>query len=92
MTRSELVEALAAKKRIPLSQADRIIDEIFESMAKTLVAGGRIEIRGFGSIENREYNGRSGRNPRTGEMVTVKPKKSPFFKVGKELRERLMEG
>jgi integration host factor subunit beta len=58
-------------------------------MAETLIAGDRIEIRGFGSFEVREYNGYSGRNPKTGDLVAIKPKKSPFFKVGKELKERI---
>lgn len=91
MTKSELVEELAAKKNISLAQADRIIGEIFDYMGDTLVAGGRIEVRGFGSLVNREYGSYTGRNPKTKEPVTVKPKKSPFFKVGKELKERLMD-
>ena len=90
MTKSELIEVLAAKKDIPTAAAERVINEIFGSMAETLVAGDRIEVRGFGTFENREYDGYTGRNPMTGEMVTVKPKKSPFFKVGKELKERVM--
>ena len=61
-------------------------------MADTLVAGDRIEIRGFGSFEIREYEGYSGRNPKTGLEVSVGPKKTPFFKVGKELKERIMAG
>ncbi len=65
--------------------------EIFGSMAETLIAGGRIEIRGFGSFDVREYEGYTARNPKTGAEVTVKPKKSPFFKCGKELKERIME-
>lgn len=90
MTKSELIEVLAAKKDIPTAAAERVINEIFGSMAETLVAGDRIEVRGFGTFENREYEGYTGRNPKTGEIVTVKPKKSPFFKVGKELKERVM--
>ncbi|MEI6306076.1 MAG: HU family DNA-binding protein [Deltaproteobacteria bacterium] len=90
MTKSELIEVLAAKKDIPTAAAERVINEIFGSMAETLVAGDRIEVRGFGTFENREYDGYTGRNPKTGEIVTVKPKKSPFFKVGKELKERVM--
>jgi integration host factor subunit beta len=60
-------------------------------MTDTLVAGGRIEIRGFGSFEIRSFDGYSGRNPKTGKLVNVKPKKSPFFKVGKELRVRIYQ-
>lgn len=56
-------------------------------MAETLVNGGNVEIRGFGSFTVREYKSYDGKNPKTGEVVKVKPKKLPFFKVGKELRE-----
>jgi len=91
MTKSELIETFATKMFMPMQQADRIIDEIFDSMANALISGDRIEVRGFGSFENREYDARDGRNPKTGEVVTVKPKKSPFFKVGKELKERILE-
>ena len=89
MTRSELVEQLSVKKNISIVVADKIIQEIFGSMSETLISGNRIEVRGFGTFENREYDGRTGRNPKTGEKVIVKPKKSPFFKVGKELKKRI---
>ena len=92
MTKSELIEAFATKKIMPLYQADRIIDEIINCMTNALISGDRIEVRGFGSFENREYIARDGRNPKTGEVVTLKPRKSPFFKVGKELKERIMKG
>ena len=90
MTKSELIEQLAQNKFISVRAAEWVIQEIFDSMADTLVAGDRIEIRGFGSFEIREYEGYSGRNPKTGLEVSVKPKKTPFFKVGKELKERIM--
>jgi len=90
MTKSELIEVLAEKKGIPIATAERTINEIFGSMAETLAAGGRIEVRGFGTFENREYDARQGRNPKTGEMVTVESKKKPFFKVGRELKERVL--
>ncbi len=89
MNRSDLIERLAGQKGLSLNTADAIIHEIFNSMAETLIAGNRIEIRGFGSFEIRQYDGYSGRNPKTGLEVTVKPKKMPFFKVGKELKERI---
>jgi integration host factor subunit beta len=92
MTRSELIEQLAQNKLISIRAAEWIIQEIFDSMADTLVAGDRIEIRGFGSFEIREYEGYTGRNPKTGLEVSVGPKKTPFFKVGKELKERIMAG
>jgi integration host factor subunit beta len=60
-------------------------------MTDTLVSGNRIEIRGFGSFEIREYDGYTARNPRTGVQIEAKPKKLPFFKVGKDLRELILE-
>ena len=92
MTRSDLIDKLAEKMSISNTVAEAIVMEIFSSMTDTLVAGNRIEIRGFGSFEIRDYNERSGRNPKTGEKIEVKPRKSPFFKVGKELKERIMAG
>ena len=89
MTRSELIEQLAQSKLISIRAAEWVIQEIFDSMSDTLIAGGRIEIRGFGSFEIREYEGYSGRNPKSGLEVSVKPKKTPFFKTGKELKERI---
>ena len=91
MTKSDLVATLAVQNRLPLTVADRTIDEIFKCMSKALIANDRIEIRGFGSIQNRQYNGYSGRNPSTCKEVTVKPKVSPFFKVGKELKDRISD-
>ena len=60
-------------------------------MADTLISGNRIEIRGFGSFEVRDYDGYTARNPRTGVQVEVKPKKLPFFKTGKDLKERILQ-
>ena len=65
------------------------MDKIFDSMVEYLAQGERIEIRGFGSFEVRNYKSYEGRNPRTGAPVKVAPKRLPFFKVGKELRERV---
>lgn len=90
MTKSELIDQLSARKDITIAIAERIVQEIFGGMADTLIDGGRIEIRGFGSFVIREYEGYSGRNPKTGLEVSVKPKKSPFFKVGNDLKERIM--
>jgi integration host factor subunit beta len=92
MTRSELIEQLAQNTCKSITAAEAVVHEIFDSMADTLIAGGRIEIRGFGCLEIREYGGYSGRNPKTGLEVPVGPKKLPFFKVGKELKERIMAG
>ncbi len=90
MTRSELIEQLAQNKFISIRAAEAVVNELFDSMADTLIAGGRIEIRGFGSFEIREYEGYTGRNPKSGLEVSVKPKKTPFFKTGKELKERVL--
>jgi len=91
MTRTELINKLAIEKNISNSLADKIITKIFKSMTDSLVSGNRIEIRGFGSFEIREYDGYIARNPRTGVQVEVKPKKLPFFKTGKDLKERIMD-
>jgi len=90
MTRSELIEQLAQDKFISIRAAEAVVNEVFESMSDTLIAGDRVELRGFGSFENREYKGFTGRNPKSGVEVSVDPKKTPFFKVGKELKERIM--
>ena len=73
-------------------KAELIVNCIFDSMEQSLKQGERIEIRGFGSFEIRNYKAYEGRNPRTGETVQVKPKRLAFFKVGKELRERVNNG
>jgi integration host factor subunit beta len=89
MNKSELVEALAARKNLTFKKSEDIVNVIFDSMADTLAHGGRIEIRGFGSFVVKDYKAYMGRNPKTGEVIKVKPKRLPFFKVGKELRERV---
>lgn len=92
MKRSDLIDKLAEQKDISVTSAEAIVHEVFDGMTESLIAGKRIEIRGFGSFELRQYIGRTGRNPKTGHEVTVAPKKSPHFKVGKELKERIMNG
>ncbi|PLX72667.1 MAG: integration host factor subunit beta [Desulfuromonas sp.] len=87
MNKSELVEALASEKNITYKKSEEIVNIIFDSMSETLTHGGRIEIRGFGSFIVKDYKAYMGRNPKTGEVINVNPKKLPFFKVGKELRE-----
>jgi integration host factor subunit beta len=89
MNKSELVEALAAENGLTYKKAEEIVNLIFDSMADTLVDGGRIEIRGFGSFVVKDYKSYMGRNPKTGEVIKVRPKRLQFFKVGKELRERV---
>jgi integration host factor subunit beta len=89
MNKSELVEALSAQKNLTYKKAEDIVNIIFESMSDELAKGGRIEIRGFGSFVVKDYKAYMGRNPKTGEVIQVHPKRLPFFKVGKELRERV---
>ena len=89
MNKSELVESLANKKNLTYKKAEEIVNLIFDSMTQALVEGGRIEIRGFGSFVVKDYKSYMGRNPKTGEVIQVMPKKLPVFKVGKELRERV---
>jgi integration host factor subunit beta len=89
MNKSELVEALANENGLTYKKAEEIVNLVFDSMAETLSGGGRIEIRGFGSFVVKDYKSYMGRNPKTGEVIKVRPKRLPFFKVGKELRERV---
>lgn len=92
ITKSELIDQVADKLRLPKARAEQIVDTIFDAMVNALKQGEGIEIRGFGSFTVREYKGYEGRNPRTGEAVKVAQKRLPFFKVGKELRERVNDG
>jgi len=87
MNKSELIEAMAEQLNLPSKTAGSIVNTILEAMADALVRGENVELRGFGSFTVREYETYTGRNPKTGELIKVKPKKLPFFKVGKELRE-----
>jgi integration host factor subunit beta len=87
MNKSELIEALAQKQNLTPTDASRIVNTILESMTEALGKGDNIELRGFGSFSVREYDSYVGRNPKTGKEITVKAKKLPFFKVGKELRK-----
>jgi integration host factor subunit beta len=89
MTKSDLISELSRRQNIPVARAESIVDAIFGSIEATLCRGERIEIRGLGSFELRSYGAYSGRNPRTGEKVEVKPKRLPFFKVGKEMKDRI---
>lgn len=89
MNKSELVETLSEKGKMTKKKAEDIVDLIFNSMVNAMQGGDRIEIRGFGSFVVKDYGSYTGRNPRTGQSIEVKPKKLPFFKVGKELRERV---
>jgi len=87
MNKSELIEALAEEINIPLREASSATNTILDAMIEALATGNSIEIRGFGSFVVKEYGSYYGRNPKTGEKIEVAPKKLPFFKVGKELKE-----
>ncbi len=89
MNKSELIEKLAEKSGLNVMQAEEVVQLVYRKMRDALVQGGRIEIRGFGSFVVKEYQAYQGRNPKTGEKISVPPKKLPFFKVGKELKERI---
>ena len=89
MTKSDLIDHLCEAEKMPKGRAELLINAIFDCMEASLRRGERIEIRGFGSFEIRNYRSYEGRNPRTGTAVSVKPKRLPFFKVGKELKERV---
>lgn len=89
MTKSELIEQVSEKLKLPNGKAEQIVNCVFDSMVKALQEGEGIEIRGLGSFTVRRYKSYEGRNPRTGETVHVEPKRLPFFKVGKDLRERV---
>ena len=87
MTKSELIERVSEAAKLTRGKAELVVGTIFGSMIEAMVRGEGIEIRGFGSFTVRQYRSYEGRNPRTGGSVHVKPKRLPFFKVGKELKE-----
>ena len=91
MNKIDVIKVLAEKKNLTGKQATEIVDLVFDGFTDTLKKGGRIEIRGFGSFIVRKYKAYKGRNPKNGEHVEVKPKRSPFFKVGRELK-RMVDG
>jgi len=89
MNKSELITGLSKRENLTERQATDVVNLIFRDFHNKLKDGGRIEVRGFGSFVVREYKAYTGRNPKTGGTIQVSPKKLPFFKVGKELRERV---
>ncbi|OPX21004.1 MAG: integration host factor subunit beta [Desulfobacca sp. 4484_104] len=89
MNKSQLIEGLAKAEGLTLKKAEMVVNTLFENMTDALVENERIEIRGFGSFKVKSYDGYQGRNPKTGEIIEVGEKKLPFFKVGKELKERV---
>ena len=89
MNKSDLIQILSQKESLSETMATDIIDLIFDGFADELKKRGRVEIRGFGVFVVREYKTYMGRNPKTGSKIEIAPKKLPFFKVGKELKESL---
>jgi len=93
MIKSELIQQIAQENpHLFQRDVERIINTVFEEIGSALSRGDRVELRGFGAFSVKERNARVGRNPRTGESVEVDAKRVPFFKTGKELRERLNDG
>lgn len=91
MNKSELIKTLAEQSDISMDEATLVVNTFFDCMKEALLHGDRVEIRGFGSFKIKEYGAYAGRNPRTGEKVEVQPKRLPFFRAGKELKEFLNE-
>src|SRR3954464_2837791 len=90
MIRSELVQQLCTDfPRVTQREVARVVSAILDSLTEQLAAGGRVELRGFGAFSTRQRDARVGRNPRTGDPVSVNAKRVPYFKPGKEMRERL---
>ena len=90
MIRSELVQKIAdANPHLGPREAERVVATILDAITDRLADGGRVELRGFGAFSTREREARKGRNPRTGEAVDVPDKRVPYFKPGKEMRQRL---
>ena len=87
MNKSELIKTLAEENAISVDEATIVVNTFFDSIRQALLQDQRVEIRGLGSFKIKEYQGYSGRNPKTGEVVSVAPKKLPFFRAGKELKE-----
>jgi integration host factor subunit beta len=89
MNKSGLIEALSQKLNLTEKKAIDVVNLVFKGFTDELKKGGRIEIRGFGSFVVKDYGAYTGRNPKTGTKIKVDPKKLPFFKVGKELKDRV---
>ncbi len=89
MNKLELVEALREEAGITKNEAEVVVNMVFEEMSNTMANGDRVEIRGLCSFYVKQYKAYTGRNPKTGEKVEIKPKKLPFFKCGKEIKDRV---
>ncbi len=89
MKKSDLIAQLSEKEQLSVKEAFDIVNLVFDGFTDALREGGRVEIRGFGSFTVRDYSPYLGKNPKTGQRVQVGSKKLPYFKVGKELKERV---
>jgi integration host factor subunit beta len=89
MKKSELIDALRDETGLSKKKAEEVVELFFAEMSNALARGDRVEIRGFCSIFLKNYKGYTGRNPKTGKAIQVSPKRLPFFKCGKELKERV---
>jgi len=90
MIRSELLQALCADNpELRIEEVEQVVAVFFDEISTRLAEGGRVELRGFGTFSTRQRDARTGRNPRTGDSVPVPAKRVPYFKPGKEMRERL---
>lgn len=87
MNKSELIKALSEEENISMDDANLVVNTFFDSVKEALLQQQRVEIRGLGSFKIKEYEGYVGRNPKTGKMVTVRPKSLLFFRAGKDLKE-----
>ena len=92
MTRRELIAAVAAAEGFTVKEAELAVKSVLADIENALVREDRVEIRGFGSFKVKAYRSYQGRNPKTGKIIQVKDKKLPFFKVGKELKDRVNNG
>ena len=89
MNKSDLINALCSQNVLTRKTAESVVNICFNGMSAALASGDRVEIRGLGAFSVKKYEAYNGRNPKTGEVIKVKPKKLPFFKCGKELKERV---
>ena len=92
MNKADLIDALKDETGLSRNKAEQVVELLFDEMSNALSSGDRVEIRGLCSIFVKQYKGYTGRNPKTGRIIQVPPKKLPFFKCGKELKERVDYG
>jgi len=92
VTKADLVEEVVRVTELPRKESEAVVETIFEGIIGALQSGDHIEIRGFGSFRTRQRRGRTGRNPKTGAKVEVPPKRIPFFKPSKELKDHINSG